>query len=116
MKPEMNQTIILVSVETNEYGDVVSDDPTTNLVLTGKFRYITDIKSNRSNMEEVDSEAMAWFNPFRSGGVTPTVVKGNVIFADDTYFRIEKIIKARDFSSGPIHFLKCFLSKFNVVS
>ena len=110
MKPEMNQTIVKVSMRTNRYGDTVSYSPDDNENLTGKFREITDIQTGRTNMESIGSDAMAWFNPEED------ISKGDIISIEGDCYKVEKLVKARSLSSSTVEFIKTYLSKFNLVS
>lgn len=105
MKPNMTQTIVKVSASYNRFGDLDFDNTGQNEYLIGKFRYITQLQITTQNREQVTADAMAWFNP-DSG-----VVRGDVLHYDGEYFRVEKVVKARDLDSEAVHFIKCYLVK-----
>ncbi|WP_438979904.1 hypothetical protein [Polynucleobacter sp.] len=52
---------------------------------------------------------MAWFAP------TEDISKGDIIIADDEYFRVRRITKARTIDNPTIQFIKTELEKWKQV-
>lgn len=100
----MNQDGKLVEVSRDKHGDQVITSETD---IKLRFRYITDVDKN-VNRESLGSEAIIWLSP------DLTLVEGDIIFAEDTYWRVQKLIKARKMSGNRVEFLKAFVNKHAV--
>ncbi len=102
MKPPMMHTAYKLIQTRNAYGDFVGD---TQVALPCHFRYIT-AQVTGDNNEQVQSDAMAWFEP-DSG-----VARKDVIVFDGEKFRIERVIKARRLRDTNVQFIKVELLRF----
>lgn len=105
----MNQSIVKVAMQLDRYGKLQDYNANLNETLIGRFRYITSTLGGRANMEEIGSDAIAWFNPGEN------ISRGDVIQADGETFKVIKIIFARTFENN-IEFLKCYLKIFKFIS
>jgi hypothetical protein len=103
MKPEMLQTVTLITSRRNEYGDILTDG-SAGVTLTVRFRQETT-QQHSANREEYGSGAMMWANPD-----APLVI-GSVVKYGTDYYRVKDIIEARDLDSTDIHFLKCTVDR-----
>lgn len=101
----LDQTATVVTTTTNGYGDQVE---TSSVDIPCRFRYITNVDHN-INAEAINSEAMVWFEP------DADVAEAAILLIDGAYWRVDKLIKARRFSST-IVFLKAFVSKHQLAS
>lgn len=106
MKPPMRQIATKHNYTRNAYGDFVVS---TTEQLPCHFRYITDQVSDTNN-EQVASDAMAWFEP-DSG-----VEKKDIIQIDNTFFRVERLFRARRLRDAEVQFIKTELTMYGVIS
>lgn len=106
MRPPMTHTARKYAITRNAYGDYVASEYQE---LPCHFRYINEIISDVPN-ETVQSDAMAWFDP------TTDVQEQDLLFIDNGFYRVEKLIRARKLRSNAIQFIKCFLLKQNGIS
>jgi hypothetical protein len=100
----MNQDGKIVTTSRDKHGDQVVTEETD---IKLRFRYITDVDRN-TNREGLGSEAMIWLSPDLA------VVEGTILFAEDTYWRVQKLVKARRMSGSQVQFLKAFVNKHAV--
>jgi hypothetical protein len=105
MKPPMFNTATKSITTRNAYGDYIES---STVVLTCHFRDITELQTQ--NNEAIISDAMAWFDA-NSG-----VVKGDILFIDDEYFKVSKVIQARRLNNPTVLFIKTFLNKYGRIS
>jgi hypothetical protein len=106
MKPPMRQVATKYNYTRNAYGDFTVS---TTETLPCHFRYITNQISDTNN-EVVQSDAMAWFEP-DSG-----VVNKDIIQIDNTFFRVEKVTRARRLRDPEVQFIKVDLQRYGVIS
>jgi len=102
----MNFTAYKVTTTRNAYGDYFSSEETA---VKCHFRYITE-QVTSSNNEQIQSDAMAWFEP--DSGVD----RGTILKFEDEYFRVERVTKARKLRDPNVQFIKTELIKYRVIS
>jgi len=100
----MTQDGKLVVTERDKHGD---QDIVSETAIKLRFRYITELDRN-TNRESLNSEALIWLAPDLD------VAEGSVIFAENTYWRVQKLIKARRMSGNRVEFLKALVNKHSV--
>jgi hypothetical protein len=104
MKPPMLQSArIIGQAGRNEFGDLVQSGSDT--VIACRYRAAATY-SRGANREDDSSDGTLWANPDAPLAVNAVVV------VEDEYFRVTQVIKARDFDSTTVHFLKCQLERF----
>lgn len=106
MKPPMLHTAYKQTSTRNAYGDFES---TSETAIPCHFRYITE-QATASNNEQIQSDAMAWFEP-DSG-----IARKDIIKFDNEFFRVERVTKARRLRDTTVQFLKVELLKYGVIS
>lgn len=106
MKPPLNNVAYLVSTTRNAYGDYTLS---TEAKIPCHFREITGL-STTANNEVVVSDAMAWFE------ADSEVVKGSILRIEDTYYRVERLTKARPLYNVNVRFIKTELLKYGEIS
>jgi hypothetical protein len=95
----------LVKTVQDIYGDQVVSSSTE---IRLKFRELTEIDRG-TNIESIDTaDAIVWVD------ASQEVAEGGLIAIEGKYYRIEKIVKARNFQSPNIRFKKLFVKKYNV--
>lgn len=104
--PPMLHTAYKVTTTRNAYGDYVASGTTP---LPCHWRSITMVSTNSSN-EQIDSDAMAWFEP-DSG-----VVKGDLIKFEGEHYRVERLTEARRLRDPKVVFIKCEMLKYGAIS
>lgn len=97
----MIQDAQLVTTVKDSHGDQVQ---TTTQEIKCRFRYITDVDRN-INRESIDSQAIIWLDP------SLPVEEGSVIAVEGSYWRVERLVKARTMSSTNVEFLKAFVNR-----
>ncbi len=105
MKPPMNFTAYKVTSSRNAYGDFVATGETA---LKCHWRDITSLISD--NNEQIDSDAMAWFEP--DSGVD----KNDLIKFQGTHYKVERVIKAHTLRDTETRFIKVELVKYGAIS
>lgn len=95
-----NQTAYIINTAKNKYGD---QKETTRTEVLVRFRYLTEI-DRASQSESVMSDAMIWF------ASDANVSEGTIVLVDGTYWRIDRLIKARKMDSE-VQFLKALVEK-----
>jgi predicted nuclease of restriction endonuclease-like RecB superfamily len=105
MKPPMLHTAYKATTTRNAYGDYVSTGETA---LACHFREITNVLTELD--EVIQSDAMAWFEP-DSG-----VEKLDILKIYGTYYRVEKVTKARRLRNPNVLFIKTELLKYGAIS
>lgn len=96
----LDQTAVIITTTTDKYGDQKSEGTET---VACRFRYITGVEKN-INQEALNSEAMVWFEP------TANIAESNIVLIEGSYWRIDKLIKARRFDKE-VQFLKAFVTR-----
>ena len=102
----MLHTAYKVTVTRNAYGDFLPSGETAHKC---HFRYITEQVSS-SNNEQIQSDAMAWFEP--DSGID----RKDIIKIDGEHFRVERVIKARKLRNPNVQFIKTELLKYGPIS
>lgn len=105
MSPPMLHIAYKVVMTSNAYGDKIAGGETA---LKCHFREITSEVTQ--NNEQIDSDAMAWFEP-DSG-----IEKGDVVKFEGTHYRVERVTKARRLRSKAVLFIKVELLKYGKIS
>lgn len=104
-----NATATKVSMKTNEFGELVH----TNAAETSypcRFRdFGGDALQQNVNMEQVTSDAQAWFEPSAPMSI------GDILHINSEYWRIQTIQRARG-AGSTVEFLKTFLERYRMVS
>lgn len=96
------QVATIITVTTDGYGDQI---PSIGESIMCRFRYFTEVDNN-SHMEGVEaSDAIIWVEP------TANVSEGSIILVDGSYWRINRLVKARRINDNTIQFLKGFVKK-----
>lgn len=101
MKPPMTHTAKKYARTRNAYGDYTAN---TYTQMPCHFRYINEVVTSVPN-ETFQSDAMAWFEP------DADVQEQDLLYIDNTFFRVEKLIRARKLRSNSVQFIKCWLQK-----
>lgn len=99
--------IYKIGTTRNKYGDLVIGAETAK---SCRFREISGLNVNRSNIEEINCDAMLWL------AGDDTVAKGDIYRYGNDYFRVERITKARRGGSTGVEFIKCDLLSHRFVS
>lgn len=102
----LNQDGKIVTTTKDKHGDQVK---TSEASVKCKFRYITQVDKNVSREGLDSSDAIIWFEP------TENVIEGSIIKVDDSYWRVDKLVKARRLSGNTVEFLKAFVKKHSLV-
>lgn len=95
------QTAQIITTTRNDDGDRLQ---TASKSIKCRFRWITEL-DRVSNREEIRSDALLWTDPDQP------ISEGTIIKADDNYFRVRRVTKARRLRGGKVHFLKYMLEK-----
>ena len=101
----LNQEATILTTSTDKYGDQTQS---ASVQVVCKFRYITGVEKNL-NAESMLSEAMIWFEP------DVEISEANIVQVEGTYWRIDKLIKARRFVDG-IVFIKAFVTRHELAT
>ena len=104
MKPPLNQIAYLVTYTRNAYGDFVTS---TTTAIKCRIREINRIQIGVN--EEINSDAMGWFEP-DSG-----IERNSIVLFDGVYYQVERVVKARTFST-PVQFIKTEMKKYGQIS
>lgn len=96
------QTASLITTSINKYGDQVL---VSTKDIQCRFRWITELQ-NPGNREELSSDALLWADSDQS------IAEGTIIKVDDTYFRVNRVTKARRLRGDQVYFIKCLLDKY----
>jgi len=98
----LGQTAKIVTTSTDRHGDQLLVSETS---IACRFRYITELDRN-TNREGVEAfDAIIWFEP------TAPIKESTIVFADENYWRINRLVKARKLSGSTVEFLKAFVKK-----
>jgi hypothetical protein len=105
--PKLTQIAYKVTSTRNKYGDVVYGTSTS---LDCLFREFTSIDLV-NGLEQIKTDAIVWLAPSAS------VLEGDVLQIDGGYYRIEKIIQAKDrLRNNEVKFLKCEVNEQRRIS
>lgn len=106
---KLTQTASKIATTRNEYGDDVWGAAEADIPCL--YRDISTLSRRNSNREEVEIDGLLWFDADR------TVNKADIYLIGTEYFRVEKVIIARDrLRSNTIQFIKCEVTKQRQVS
>ena len=92
----------LVTADLDVYGDQIPSDET---VVSCRFRLITQIERGANTEGSAAADAILWFEP------DVEIEEGGIIKADGSYWRIQKIVKARKIANDEVHFLKAYVQR-----
>jgi hypothetical protein len=97
----LNQTARIILTAKNEWGDqkYVSEQS-----VPCRFRYITQIQGAGHSEELGSPSANMWFEQ------DAPVQEGTICIVEDRYWRVNRIIKARNMENSDIKFIKCEVS------
>lgn len=95
----------IVTFTRDRHGDQI---PQSETAIKCKFRYITEIDKqvNREGVESFD--AIIWLSP------DTNINEGDIVFVDGSYWRINRIVKARRLANATVLFLKCLVKKHSL--
>lgn len=99
----LQDTATIYTQSYNKHGDVVK---TESASYPCRIRYISEL-DRTLNMEEMDSDAQAWFEP------TAPITEGTIFSIDDIEWRVQRVLKARRFI-GNVLFLKTLLKRHDI--
>ena len=102
----MLHTAYKVTATRNAYGDYIAGGETA---YSCHFREITQV-GQRSGNTQIDSDAMAWFNP------DAPINKLDIIKVNGVHYQVDKVTKARRLHDPATLFLKVELLKYGVIS
>lgn len=102
----LTQSAKIITTTTDKHGDQVVDSSIDTLC---RFRYSTNVDRSQAG-EGIDaSDAIIWFE------ASENIIEGNIVYADDKYWRVDRLIKARRMSGDTVEFLKAFVKKHEPV-
>ena len=106
--PKLTQTATKVVTTRNQYGDLVYGSTSSIDCL---YRDISDLTRGNANREEVEIDGLFWTGP------TNALNKGDIYAIDGVYYRVERVIIARDrLRTNTIKFYKAEVTKQRQVS
>lgn len=101
----LQQDAQIITTSQDGYADQV---PESGESVKCRFRYITEL-DKQSHMEGIDAnDAIIWFEP------TANIQEGTIVYVESTYWRIDRLIKARKMSGSTVQFLKAFVNKHSL--
>ena len=107
--PKLTQTAYKVSTTRNQYGDSVWG--ATGSAIPCLYRDISTLGQSSGNREEVTIDGLLWLDNDQ------TVNKADIYLIDGEYYRIERIVEARDrLSTNSVAFYKCEVTKQRQIS
>lgn len=101
----MPHTAYKIKFTYNAYGDYVV---TNDVKLKCHFRHIT--RQMTEPNENIDSDAMAWFMP------DADIAEKDLIKFEDTYYRVERLWRARKLRKPNVQFIKTELKRYGAIS
>lgn len=97
----MTQPCKIITTVTNGYGD---QKKTAEVSTLCRFRYISELDKN-TNREGLDTaDAMVWLEP------DTNITEASILFIDNAYWRVYRLIKARKMSGDEIEFIKVLVN------
>ena len=106
---KLTQTAYRISTTRNVYGDDTWG--ATSAAIPCLYRDISILSRGNVNRDEVDIDGQLWFDSDQ------TIEKGETYLIGTEYFRIEKVIIARDrLRDNEIRFIKCEVTRQRQIS
>lgn len=102
----LKQECKIVTTSTDKHGDQVKTSETDTLC---RFRYITQLGGNVSREDLEAFDAIIWLK------ADEDIEESSILFTDDKYWRVDRLVKARRMSGDTVEFLKAFVKKHDLV-
>jgi hypothetical protein len=101
----LKQDALIISTTIDRHGDQKSSGTSS---VKCRFRYITEV-DRQNHAEGIEAnDAIVWFEPDEN------ITEGSIIQVDDKFWRINRLIKARQMSGNAVQFLKGFVKRYEL--
>lgn len=97
----LNQVAQVITTTTSKFGDQIFSNSEE---IPCRFRYITNVDQTNNAELYSNIDAIFWCEPDQP------IIEGTILFVDDEYWRVQRLIKARKFDPEK-RFLKAFLRR-----
>lgn len=102
----LQQPAKIIETVTDVHGDQVKVSEVSTLC---RFRWITEVGANAFGESADAFDAIIWFFP------STTITEGTIVFVDDVYWRVNRLIKARRLKGMTVVFQKAFVKRHELV-